>query len=303
MAWSEARLLAFLARVGGGARGIAGSPMHDAAVLPASRGRTVVCVDQTIEGVHFAPGTPPEAVARKAVDRALSDLAATAARPRAILVALRAPPGAREASLTRLLGAARRRARAFGAELVGGDTAAAPGPLALSVTALGVLEGRARPPGRDRARPGQRVVLTGRVGGSPLGRHLRLRPRVDLGRALWRAGASGMMDVSDGLGLDLTRLAAASGVRIELERVPVHPDARRLAERDGGSAERHALEDGEDHELIATLAPSALARARSAAWGRGLLDVGAVRRGAGLWLRRGSGFERWRGEGWVHGRS
>lgn len=302
--WSEERLLRWLRGLGIDAR-LASAPRgHDATTLARMRGRPVVCVDQTIEGVHVAPGTRAGDFARKAVARSVSDLAASAARPRAVLLAVGAAPGVAEAYLRRLITAVRRAALAFGAELAGGDLACRPGPLALAVTALGEFEGRGEPPARHRARSGQHVLLTGPVGGSGLGRHLRIEPRLEAGRFLAERGATALMDVSDGLARDLARLAASAGVRIELDEVPIHADAHRSARRSGQSALEHALFDGEDHELIACMAPRA-ARAAFAAAGpaSGLCVIGRVRRGSGLYLpdARG-GWRRWDGRGgYVHG--
>lgn len=302
MGWSEARLHDWLA----GSRTDRALPGHDAAVLRASAGRPVVCTDQTIEGVHFEALTPARAVGAKAAGRALSDLAATAARPRALLLALSAPAATEERWIRGAIGGVRRMARAYGAELVGGDLACAAGPRALNVTALGDLAGRGRPPGRDRARPGQRLVVTGALGGSLLGRHLRLRPRIDEGRWLYARGATAMMDVSDGLARDVDRLARASGVRIDMEvaAVPVHRDARRAARKSGLSALEHALGDGEDHELVASLSPAHLVRVTREAARRcpGLRTIGTVRHGRGLHLVYDGRTERWDGKGgWLHG--
>jgi thiamine-monophosphate kinase len=274
---------------------VRGSRGHDAAVLE-TRGKTVLCVDQTIEGVHFRRDAPPRLVGRKAAARALSDLAATAARPRAILVALSAPPSRSSKWIEAVLAGARSMARECGAELVGGDLACARGPAAVSVAAFGAFEARGRPPGRDRARAGQVVVLTGPVGGSSAGRHLRFRPRIAEGIALHAAGATAMMDTTDGLAWDLFRLARASRVRVDLDlaAVPVHREARSL---------EHALADGEDYELLATLDDAALARARRAL--PSLRAIGRVRAGAGLWLADAAGrARRWRRSegGYEHGR-
>lgn len=305
MSWSEDRLHRFLARELA-PRSLAGSVGHDAAVLRALRGRPVACADQTIEGVHFERGARPSDVGRKAAARALSDLAATAARPRALLLALRAPADRDERWLRALLRAVARTAEAHGAELVGGDLACAPGPAELAVTAIGELPGSARPPGRDRARPGDRIALTGPVGGSRLGRHLRIEPRLEEGAWLFALGARATMDVSDGLALDLWRMARASKVRIVLEHVPVHRDARRVARADGRSATWHALHDGEDHELIASLRPSALARAlrEAPAHCPALVEIGRVVEGEGLRLAlEGERARAWDPSegGWLHG--
>ncbi|MBL8858552.1 MAG: thiamine-monophosphate kinase [Planctomycetes bacterium] len=289
MAWSEDRMHRWLA-TRARPRVLAGSRGHDAAVLRELGGRTVVCVDACIEGVHFEAGTSPGRVGRKAVGRALSDLAATAARPRALLVAIVAPCACTEKTLRALILGAIAAGREHGAELVGGDLCAGRGPLSITVTALGVFPARRRPPGRDRARVGQRVVVTGPCGGSILGRHLRIAARVAEGQALCAAGATALMDVSDGLAWDLHRLARASGVAIEIEAdaIPIHRDARRLALRTRRSPLDHALHDGEDHELIATLP----ARAPSQPWH----TLGLVARGSGLWITSADGKRRL----WTH---
>ena len=307
VSWSEESIHRWLhASRPSGSGVVVGSIGHDAAVLRRPGGREVLCVDQTVEGVHFAADASPAAVGRKAVGRALSDLAATAARPRAVLVALAAPVSTREGWIRAVLGAVRSRAAEFGAELVGGDLSCVPALRSLAVTAVGVLDGRRRAPGRDRARPGQRVLLSGPVGGSSLGRHLRIEPRIALGRWLHGRGATARMDVSDGLALDLSRIATLSGVGIDLLEVPIHPDARRLARRTGRTAWEHALADGEDHELLATVPARAAAFVLAAARGRfpGLREVGCVRAGKGLRIRPAAGGDPlpWTGRGgWIHG--
>jgi thiamine-monophosphate kinase len=273
---------------------VRGTRGHDAAVLAPSRGRPVLCVDQTVEGVHFRRDADPRLVGRKAAARALSDLAATAARPRAILLALSAPRARSSKWIEGVLAGARSMARSVGADLVGGDLSAAHGPAGLTVAAYGELDGD--PTGRDRARPGEILVITGAVGGSSKGRHLEFRPRLAEGQALRRAGATAMMDTTDGLAWDLFRLARASRVRLELDlaAVPVHRDARSLED---------ALRDGEDYELVATLPPSVVARARRKI--TSLRAIGRVRAGSGLWLVDASGrSRRWRRSegGYEHGR-
>ena len=148
------------------------------------------------------------------------------------------------------------------------------------------------------------VLLTGPVGGSSLGRHLRLRPRIHEGLWLFERGATALMDVSDGLAWDLFRLARSSGVGIDLEYVPQHRDARRLARSSGRSAREHALHDGEDHELIATLPRRGLEAVlrETPRRCRDLVVVGRVRAGRGLTLVQDGRRVPWDGEGgWRHG--
>jgi len=305
MSWNEAELLRWLAQRARPAV-LSGSQGHDAAVLRRHAGRPVVCCDQVVEGVHAQPGCPGRVLGRKAAGRVLSDLAATAARPFALVLAIAAPPGERASRLRSVIEGVDEKAREHGAELVGGDLTETHGPLSLAVTALGDFSGRRRAPGRDRARPGELVLVSGPLGGSRLGRHLEPRPRFEVAGFLSALGARALMDVSDGLALDLARLAVAARVRIDLEHVPIHADARLAARASGRSPREHALGDGEDYELLGTLAPGAwrAARARAARRFPALTVIGRVRVGAGLWLAREDGGVLrpwdWRG-GWIHG--
>lgn len=297
MGWNEDRLHRWL-----GQRPIpaalGGRSGHDAAVLKSNPARSVQCSDQCIEGVHFEPGTRGRDVGRKAANRALSDLAASAARPQSILLSIAACAGTSEAWLRALIEGASQAAENVGACLAGGDLARCPAGVVVTVAAYGHLPGRAKAPARDRARAGQCVVLSGPVGGSLLGRHLRFEPPVAAGLELHAAGASAMMDVSDGLAWDLHRLARSSGVRIDLERVPLHRDAVRRSRASGRSPLYHGLHDGEDHVLIACLPE----RVRPD-WA---LPIGKVRRGSGLWLSPAASGDaltrRWQPQegGWKH---
>lgn len=302
--WNEERVLRWLKRELH-PRGVLGSFGNDACVLSGfGSQRTVACTDQVIVGVHCEPATSAARVGRKACARTLSDLAASAASPRAVLLAICAPADTREAWIRACVRAVDACAREYGAELVGGDLAAGDGPARLAVTALGTFPERGLPPARDRARAGQLVVATGSFGGSRLGRHLKIEPRIEQGRWLHEHGATAMMDISDGLARDLARLARASQVGIDLDSVPIHGDARRAARASGEDPLVHALNDGEDHELVATLSAAAW---RRSSWagdsGAGLSVIGRVRAGRGVRIRQADGsWSRWDGQGgWVHG--
>jgi len=248
----------------------------DAAVLrpPATR-RTVVTVDLLTEGVDFlltgnagAAAFPPPAspwqVGYKAVAVNLSDLAAMAARPEAIVVAVALPrQGGRQLGEEIAAGVAAC-ATEFSVTQAGGDTNAWDGPLVLSVTALGSVAPQ-QAWRRDAARPGDALVVTGPVGGSLLGRHLAVTPRCREALAI-AAGfpVHAAIDVSDGLALDVSRLLAASGVGgvLDLAAIPIHADAVRLSTlgpEDGRDPLGHALGDGEDFELVLAMPPAAAA--------------------------------------------
>jgi thiamine-monophosphate kinase len=152
-------------------------------------------------------------------------------------------------------------AEKFGVTIAGGDTNSWPGGLVVSITLVGEPTSHG-PLMRSGALPGDRILVTGAFGGSILGKHFDFEPRV--AEALWlkqhypiHAG----LDVSDGLSLDLSRLAAESGcgAEIHLAQVPLAPAAHELAaqRRDGATALDHALGDGEDFELVLAVPPAA----------------------------------------------
>lgn len=269
MAGTERELTAwlrgFFAR---NARGI-DVPIGDDAAVVASPGRSmVVCCDPVVAGVHFDDRAPLAWVGRKAVNRNLSDLAAMGARPDYLLVSLLLPATVSRQQRTALLRGVRSAADRFGARVIGGDVGRTPGPLTVTVTAIGGVTDRILR--RNGARSGDRVFASGSFGGSLLGRHLRFEPAVELGQWLARSRASfevgGVIDVSDGLLLDLWTMLQASGpglgVELDTAKIPIHPAARRLARRGVGGAREagpvgaralhHALHDGEDYVLLFT---------------------------------------------------
>jgi len=289
---------------------LVGGAQHDAAVLRRVAGAPVLCADQCVVGVHAPDDVDPRRFGAKAVLRTASDLAAAAARPIAFTLALRAPADEPEGRVRGMIEGARDAARGLGAWLVAGDLACGPGPTGASVTALGSYDGDGAPPSRERAAAGQVLLVSGPLGGSlRSGRHLSINPRVEAGIEAHRGGATALMDVSDGLAWDLFRLARTAGVAIELDldAVPVHPDARADAEADSTrSALERALHDGEDHELVATITPGAMAAGRApGGWmAGGWVPVGRVTEGAGLRLVGADGrASDWRPGtgGWAHG--
>jgi thiamine-monophosphate kinase len=223
-------------------------------------------IDQCLDQVHFdLRRHPPAQAGRKAVNRCLSDCAAMACRPAAILISVALPregPGSGEAAAQEMFLACRDAAAVFDCPLVGGDTAIWDQRLAITVAALGTLPADGRAICRSGAKVGDTLFVSGQLGGSLRGRHLTFVPRIEL--ALKLAQAAGlalhaMMDLSDGLAQDLPRLCAASGVGAEVHtaQLPIHPDAEAMAAEDGVPAGLHALADGEDYELLFALDPAA----------------------------------------------
>lgn len=233
-------------------------PGDDMAALRLGEHELLVAVDQIIEGVHFdRQSATLKQIGRKAVTRNLSDVAAMAGRPLAMLVSAVLPKGFSEEDAEVLMAAIRETAQAYDAPLIGGDTATNDGSLTLSVTVLALADG-IEPVQRTGAKAGDAIYVTGQLGGSNHdydGRihHLDFEPRITLARTL-AADAStrptAMIDLSDGLARDLPHLV--SGAEIQAHLLPVTPVARQFAARDGRPGWLHAIADGEDYELLFT---------------------------------------------------
>ena len=257
----------------------------DAAVVRGDD-RAVVSVDAVVEGVHFDLTTHSYAdVGHKALATALSDLAAMGVGPGEAYVALGMPDDTDAERLAELAEAMEELADRTGVTVAGGDVTRAP-VLFLAVTVVGWAADDDPVIGRDGAQPGDRVGVTGVLGGAAdlsSARARRPTPRFDVGPALARAGVTSMIDVSDGIATDARHLAERSGVTIavELERLP-------LAE--GVDDPRVAATAGEDYELLFT-APPEIEVPGDVTW------IGEVSEGSGLVLTLGgeqvelSGYE------------
>ncbi len=271
--------------------------------LPSSA-RLVVTTDSVIHGVHYAAGTPAAMVGRKAIARALSDIAAMAARPLCTVAAAAFGPAEDEGARRDLVRSLHAVADELGAPLVGGDVASTPGPTTVTVTALGT-------PGphgaitRAGAQVGDAVCVTGSLGGSIRGRHLTFTPRIAEALALADGcDLHAMIDISDGLSTDALHLAEASGVGIELraDRIPVSDDAHALASETGRPPVAHALNDGEDYELLfCTPREGAERLAAEGIEGAPVTVIGSVVEGAASALIHSDGRrEPLTAQGWEH---
>ena len=250
--------------------------VDDAAILSTAGEDVVVKTDAIVEGVHFLPDDPPDTVARKALRVNLSDLAAKGAQPAGFVLtlALRRADDSWLAPFARGLG---EDAGQFGCPLLGGDTVSTPGPVMISIAALGrVPVGKMVP--RAGAKPGDWVMVTGTIGDASLGldvlkggvaaaalggdtaaremliaRYRVPQPRNALALAL-REHATAAMDVSDGLAGDLAKLCAASGVSatIDLPRVPLSAAAAGLIGR-GVVSLPSLISGGDDYEVMCTV--------------------------------------------------
>jgi thiamine-monophosphate kinase len=243
-----------------------------------------------------------EEVGWRAVAAALSDLAAEAAEPEGVLVALVAPASATERDLGEVMSGAGSAAAAVGSPIIGGDLSTGP-VWSITVTVIGRA---VTPVSRMGARPGDGVWVTGVLGGAraaleawrrgeapgSLARtaFARPEPRITAGRWLAAHGAHAMLDLSDGLGGDAEHLAAASGVALmlELDRLPVAADAVVEARRLNVSPHQFAAEGGEDYELLVAL-PAEFGPAGAMEFqrdcGLALTRVGEVEQGNGVHAR------------------
>jgi thiamine-monophosphate kinase len=273
-----------------------------------------------IEGRHFRrEWSGPRDIGGKAAARNLADVAAMGARPTALLVSFAGPGELEVRWVLELVAGIAQESSIAGAAVAGGDTSSAD-VVMLAVTALGDLDGR-QPVTRGGARPGDVVAVTGSLGSAAAGlallsaglsqddpgleplirAHRRPRPPYDAGPQAADLGATAMIDVSDGLIADLSHVASASGVQIELRTSaiaaePVAPQQlleRAAAVLDGPSPRQWVLTGGDDHALVATFPPDAALPAR---W----TIIGRVNAGNGI-LVDGS---RWNeAGGWEHFRA
>lgn len=227
----------------------------DSAVLNwANHDDVVVTSDLLAEGTHFVLSNhSAEAVGRKALAVNLSDLAAMGARPVGVTVSMLLPLDDADDLARRIIRGMLPLCEHFQVAIVGGDTNTWHHGLVINVTAFGKLDGQ-RPLTRAGAQPGDALIVTGELGGSLTGRHLVFVPRINEAIQLRRYGVHACMDISDGLSLDLSRMAKAShcGVEVELEAIPISPAARGVSRHGSEQSTplEHALADGEDFELL-----------------------------------------------------
>lgn len=240
----------------GAASGVAVGIGDDCAVVRPARGEELlVTTDMLVEGAHFERGTHSAAeLGRKALVRGLSDVAAMGGAPRFCLLSLGVPAWADKRFVEGFFRGFLRLARQARVTLAGGDLARSEKLFCDVVVCGAVKQGAALR--RSGASPGDQIYVSGMLGGSALGletrrgaawkRHRRPEPRLALGRFLRRLPATAAIDISDGLSLDLHRLAKASGVAARLESPPpVFP----------GASLEQALHGGEEYELLFTVRP------------------------------------------------
>ena len=260
--------------------------------------------DAVVEGVHFTRDTPPEKIGRKALARCLSDIAAMAGTPVAALVTLGLPEKFKPEFVVGIYDGLKALAKQHGVAIVGGETTANPGSIFISIALLGTV-GRGKQVLRSGAKAGDAIFVTGELGGSLAGKHLEFEPRLEEARWLAeRFTIHAMIDLSDGLAGDLQHILKASGVGAELLKraLPVsHAAKLRAREKPALAA---ALTDGEDFELLFTVAGKEAVPLLDA-WKRKfskirLSCIGKIVAGDGVILRDKTGVQKLNTHGYVH---
>ncbi|HEY2801660.1 MAG TPA: thiamine-phosphate kinase [Chthoniobacterales bacterium] len=243
----EDRLIAdWIARLETRTDVIAG-PGDDCAVvrLRGAKELLLLKTDCVVEGVHFRPNESPRAVGGKAMARTLSDFAAMSGLPQWALITLIAPPNRETRWAKQMYYGLERIARKFEVAIVGGETSSTKGPAVISISAVGTVE-KDRWVSRGGGKVGDALYVTGKLGGSLRKKHLTLVPRIS--EARWLTSnfhLHAMMDLSDGLGADLPRLAKASKVAFEIDE--------KSLPRTRDCSVSQAINDGEDYELLFAL--------------------------------------------------
>jgi len=260
--------------------------------------------DAVVEGIHFTRETPPEKIGRKALARCLSDVAAMAGTPVAALVTLGLPGKFEPEFIGRIYDGLNALAEKSGVAIVGGETTTNPERLFLSIAMLGTVP-CGKPILRSGAKAGHAIFVTGELGGSLAGKHLEFEPRLE--EARWLAGHFGihaMIDLSDGLAGDLRHVLKASGVGAELLKsaIPVSRAAKMRAREKPPFAA--ALTDGEDFELLFTVASQDAVKLLDA-WKKKfpklkLSCIGKIVAGDGIILRDQTGASRLETHGYAH---
>jgi thiamine-monophosphate kinase len=288
----------------------------DCAVLSLPPGHeTLLTTDFSLEGVHFRrEWHPPEADGHRCLARGLSDIAAMGGEPIAAFLSLALPRQIPQAWVNRFIAGLLKLAGKYHVTLAGGDIAESPAGVLADIVVLGSVP-RGKAILRSGARPGDRIYVTGQLGGSAAaleelfsGRRKKLRvsdyprhffpaPRVEVGRFLREKNlASAMIDISDGLSTDLTHICEESGVGAQIEAALI---PRACVRGDVQVDLKLALHGGEDYELLFTARPGR--KIPSKIKGVTVTEIGRVTREVGLRLvHPGGRVARLQAQGWEH---
>ncbi len=264
--------------------------------------------DAVVEGFHFTKETPPEKIGRKALARALSDIAAMAGTPTAALVTIALPENFEPEFVGKIYDGLNALAEKSGVAIVGGETTTNPERILISIALIGTVT-RGKQILRSGAKIGDAIFVTGELGGSLAEKHLEFEPR--LAEARWlvqKFSVHAMIDLSDGLAGDLQHILKASGVGAELLKsaIPISRAAKLAAKKSSGAkpAFAAALTDGEDFELLFAVANKDAVKLLDD-WKKPfpklkLSCIGKIVSGDGILIRDKSGSHKLNAHGYVH---
>lgn len=276
----------------------------DCALIASDGSDWVVTTDSLCEGTHFIlDQCGPQAVGRKLVGVNLSDLASMAAHPVAVFLSLCLPRHCAELVGAEIYEGVCQACQQYGVAMGGGDTNVWDGPLVVHLTAVGTAPS-AGSWLRSGARPGDKIVVSGRLGGSLLGKHLNFEPRLKLARDLYPLGiVQAATDISDGLGIDLLNMTVASrcGAEVDLDSIPISDAAVERSNSTGLTPLEHAIGDGEDFELLMAVDPQRIDQLPDSIDGVALTVIGTFVSRTGLWSRNKRGVMQMQPRGYVHG--
>jgi thiamine-monophosphate kinase len=263
----------------------------------------VVTTDALCDGTHFILSEcGGKAAGKKLIAVSLSDLASMGATPVAVFLSLCLPKSNAGDLAAEVFEGVLEIAAKYNVAIAGGDTNVWNGPLCLNLTAIGKVS-TDQAWLRSGAQVGDAIVVSGHLGGSILGKHLSFEPRLELARQLRELNCvSAATDISDGLGIDLLNITVASkcGAEVQLDRIPISPDAMRLAATSGREPIDHALGDGEDFELLLTIPSSKWDSMPKEVAGVPLTKIGTIVSRTGLWSKEKKGVKQLPARGYVH---
>ncbi len=275
----------------------------DAAQVECPGGSFLVSTDMLLEGAHFQPSAGWRLIGRKAMAVSLSDMAAMAARPKYAVCAVGLSEEREPEDARKLFRGMNEIASDFGCQIVGGDLTSWRKPTAICTTVFGEATGKGLLT-RSGAMNGDRIVVTGELGGSSAGKHLQFLPRVV--EAIYlnqNYEVHSCIDISDGLGLDLGHILEESGVGaiVYADSVPISEAAGKARSRSGKTPLEHALSDGEEFELLLTMPPVEAQRLlEDKEFGTRVSVVGGIT-GGGYVIQDSDGrIRKYKPEGYAH---
>ena len=272
--------------------------------LDSAQSDLAITTDSLCDGTHFIlTECGAQAAGRKLMAVNLSDLASMAATPFSVFLSLCLPAENAGDIAAGVFEGVYELADKYRVAISGGDTNVWNGPLVIHMTALGkVASGGSWL--RSGAAAGDAIVVTGKLGGSILGKHLTFEPRLALAAELRPLGlVTAATDISDGLGIDLLNMTVASkcGAEVWLDQVPISNDAVVCSQKTGRTPLEHALGDGEDFELLLAVPQENLLKLPKEILGVPLTRIGTFVTRTGLWTKDKTGVKQLAPRGYVHG--